>query len=132
MCCAVGARPALLLACSCTALLAGASALLVSSLQSASGTCGSQDLALRKSDPTKKLAPQKLTNRSETQDSQGWSLGLHLGVGTGSCVPGVSVTCAASFSAPEVRGQRQHSDSFYGADADAQGFSFPLCPMGFT
>ena len=28
-----------------------------------SGTCGSQDLALKKSGPTKKLAPQKLTDR---------------------------------------------------------------------
>lgn len=36
-----------------------------SSLQNASGTCGSQGLALKKSDPTKKLAPQKLTNRWE-------------------------------------------------------------------
>uniref|UniRef100_A0A4W2CJR6 Transcription initiation factor TFIID subunit 12 n=1 Tax=Bos indicus x Bos taurus TaxID=30522 RepID=A0A4W2CJR6_BOBOX len=29
--------------------------------ENASGTCGSQGLALKKSDPTKKLAPQKLT-----------------------------------------------------------------------
>uniref|UniRef100_A0A8C2NAJ4 Transcription initiation factor TFIID subunit 12 n=2 Tax=Capra hircus TaxID=9925 RepID=A0A8C2NAJ4_CAPHI len=33
------------------------------SIRNASGTCGSQGLALKKSDPTKKLAPQKLTNR---------------------------------------------------------------------
>lgn len=31
--------------------------------QSVSGTCGSQALALKKSDPTKKPALQKLTNR---------------------------------------------------------------------